>query len=161
MTTFLEESYDGHGYALAPPTAAVYEHDGDRARQRDVAAVIEDACDCRVWPFAGLCPIDYWAEKHKRLAAVIEIKTRTHALGHYPTSYLPARKYLALLNAAATFGCAALYVVGFTDGIYAVALAKVDGRQHEIVRQRFGRGDARDVEPVILVPTDAFTKLTP
>jgi hypothetical protein len=147
-------------YPLAPPSRAVYEGAHDRHAQTAIAADLGRAWSCVIRPFAALCPVDYWAEKHGRMYAVVEIKTRTHAFGYYPDSYLPARKYLALEVASLAHGCPAIYAVRFTDGIYWAPLIDVDGSHLTIVRQRAGRGDARDVEPCVLVPCAAFHPLT-
>lgn len=143
-------------YPLAPPSDARFEREGDSANEREVAAVLERVWACRVREWAPLNPVDYWIEKHRRMAGVVEIKRRYCAHDCYPTAYLAARKYRALTAAAEAFGVPAFYAIRYDDGIYWAALVDVDGRSLEVVHSRPNRGLARDIEPVVLVSIDVL-----
>jgi hypothetical protein len=131
----------------------------DNERERDVARHVAQYCGFQLRSFgAQFSPIDYYAVRDGRVAAVLEIKVRTHAADTYPTVWLSARKWLVLTLAAAGFCCAALFVVRFADGDRFVNLDDVDPRWHELTGWTMPRA-ANDIEPLIHVPVATMERI--
>jgi hypothetical protein len=124
----------------------------DLANERDVAEHIARHCGWQLRSFgAQYSPIDYYAVDGQRVAAVIEIKCRTHAHDAYPTVFFSWRKWIVLTLTAAGLCCTALFVVRFRDGDRWINLDDVDPRWHEVSGWAVPRAP-NDVEPLIHVP---------
>lgn len=122
----------------------------DTDAENAVAAKLEAAWGCKLHRFAALHPIDFYAVKHDRMVAVVEIKSRKHASGTFPDVFLSVRKWTRLYEAAWMLDIRAFFVVQFTDGIRRIEVTDIDASKHKIG----GCNKVRSVssqEPVILV----------
>lgn len=131
----------------------------DRQNEHHIADLIATAWDCQITPFGALSPVDFYATRHGRLVGVLELKSRSHTRGTYPTVYLNVRKWLALSLAGIGLGVPAMFVVLWSDAAGYIDITSVDGARHAIggCTRRVKSGS--DVEPVIEVPVAAFTQL--
>ena len=137
----------------------LFASDMDLANEQETVKRLEAAWRCEIRPFGRLCPVDFYALRHGRIVAVLELKSRTHARNRYPTVWLNVRKWLAMQLAACGLGCPALFVVRFTDGLYYAPVSEISTEQ-----VRIGGTDGRvkshsDVEPVIDVPVDRLREV--
>lgn len=121
---------------------------------------LETAWRCTLHPFGPLCAIDWYATRHGRLAAVLELKIRSHTRVTYPTLYLSVRKWLALTLASNGLGCPAFFVARFLDGIGYVRIGDVDASRH-VIGGRERQRTAYDTEPLIEVPVSQLSWLAP
>jgi hypothetical protein len=128
----------------------------DTANEDTARAKLEAAWGCELRRFGHLAPIDWFAVKHGRLTGLVELKTRTHAVGRFPTVFLNLRKWLALTLGQAGTGARALFAVQWTDSLRWVPVAQIDasaiaiGGTMQIVKA------ASDIEPVIHVPVETM-----
>ncbi|GJF06718.1 hypothetical protein [Pseudonocardia sp. D17] len=131
----------------------------DTRNEDQVAALVERAWRCRLHRFGTLAAVDWFATRDGRPVGVLELKSRTHPSGQYPTVFLNVRKWLALHLAAAGMGVPALFVVRFTDAIRWITLADVAAGAVRIGGTRRPVKSRSDVEPVIDVPVASMTVL--
>jgi hypothetical protein len=123
----------------------------DVRAEEEVAKIVASAWQCALYRFGALCPIDWYAVRFERMVAVLELKTRSHTVGTYPTVFLNVRKWLALQMASAGLGVPAIFVVKFIDRVLWVPVTQVDASNFRIggcgqfVKAR------SDIEPVIEV----------
>jgi hypothetical protein len=138
---------------------STFSNDADRAGEEKVARFLETLWHCELGRFGHLAAIDYYATRHGRLSAVVEIKSRSHETGRYSTVFLNLRKWLALTLAACGFGVPALYVVRFTDDVRWIDATEASGRQVRIGGCSERVKARSDVEPVIEIPVAAMASL--
>lgn len=133
----------------------VYESSADRERQAAVVAKLEHAFGLPAHPPKdAFAPFDVVFRFHHHPCAV-EIKARRNARDRYPTYMLSEAKYVALCALSAR-GVNALLAVQWTDQLGVVRLPT----PHTVsTGGRYDRGDSRDVERVVLIPTEAFTRV--
>lgn len=153
----MTDDYYGRAGATHLDGTPVFATAEDTRNEDEVAAVCEHVWRCRLHRFGQLAAVDWFATRDGRPVGVLELKSRTHPAGQYPTVFLNLRKWLALHLAAAGMGVPALFVVRFTDSIRWITLADVPagavriGGTRRIVKSR------SDVEPVIDVPVSSMT----
>jgi hypothetical protein len=132
-----------------------YESEADRGRQAGVVAKLE-----RAFGLTATAPKDPFAPydsifRFAHHACVVEIKVRRNPRERYDTYMLSEAKYSALCAIAAQ-GANALLAVQWTDQLGVVRLPT----EHTVsTGGRFDRGDSRDVESVVLIPTSAFIRV--
>jgi len=119
--------------------------------ERETAALLEAAWDCKVHSFARLSALDFYIEKDLDIVAMLELKSRSHPSTQYPTVFLALRKWLALMLAGLGAGVSPLFVVRFTDGVRWINAGEVDPRALRLAGHRNPR-TRQDVEPLIDVP---------
>ena len=125
--------------------------DADSDSEQHVIGVLSREWGCEIAHFGKLCPVDFYVLKHGRLAAIMELKTRSHNAARFATVFLNVRKWLALTMASVALGVPAIYCVRFTNEIRWVNVLAIDARRvrmggcMEVVKSR------SDVEPVIEV----------
>lgn len=124
----------------------------DEASEEHVARILAQAWGCDVLSFGALSAVDWYCVKAGRVAGVLELKTRSHELGRYPTVFLNVRKWLALTLAATGLGVPAIFVVRFRDGIRWIRVADIDATQVRMGGLRHQVKSRNDQEPVIEVP---------
>ena len=133
--------------------------DSDLEIEADVIKRLEAA-----WPgveirdFGKFSPVDFYALRGNRVVAVLELKSRAHESTKYPTVVLSFRKWIALRLGSYGMGCAGVFVVNFTDGLFWIDLVDVPVGRAEL----FGstkRGKRHDLEPMLHVPIAAMSKV--
>jgi hypothetical protein len=133
-------------------TRPIYESDADRSNQAGVVAKLE-----RAFGLTATAPQDRFAPydavfRFTHRPCVVEIKVRRNTRARYDTYMLSEAKYNALCAVEAN----ALLAVQWTDQLGVVQLPV----EHTVTTGgRFDRGDNRDVERVVLIPTDAFIRV--
>lgn len=133
----------------------IYESDADRGRQASVVAKLESA-----FGLPATAPQDRFAPydavfRFRHHPCVVEIKVRRNTRKRYPTYMLSEAKYHALCAIDAQ-GANALLAVQWTDQLGVVQVPV----EHTVsTGGRYDRGDSRDVERVVLIPTDVFIRV--
>ena len=132
----------------------------DEANEDRIGARLGPILNCEFRRFARYTPLDQWAMRDERMVALAELKHRTHEYGAFPDTWLPLRKWLALVLGQQGCGVPAIYGVEWGDGAIGYAhAADINPRGRiRIVRADNAEGP-RAVEPVIEVPLDTFTML--
>ena len=124
----------------------------DTGNEDAARARLEAAWNCTLHHFGQLSPIDWYALRHGRMVALVEIKTRTHSVDKFPTVFLNLRKWLALMLGGVGHGVPIFFAVQWTDSLRWINVADIDARAiamggcSRVVKSR------SDVEPVINVP---------
>ncbi len=137
------------------PGRPIYESDADRSNQAGVVAKLEQAFGLpAITPKSALAPFDA-AFRFTHNPCVVEVKVRRNTRARYPTYMLSEAKYNALC-AFGDRGINSLLAVQWTDQLGVVQLPV----EHTVtIGGRYDRGDSRDVERVVLIPTDAFIRV--
>ena len=137
------------------PGRPIYESDADRSNQAGVVAKLEQAFGLpAITPKSALAPFDA-AFRFTHNPCVVEVKVRRNTRARYTTYMLSEAKYNALC-AFGDRGINALLAVQWTDQLGVVQLPV----EHTVTTGgRYDRGDSRDVERVVLIPTDAFIRV--
>jgi|SRR5215472_2472305 len=130
----------------------VFHKPEDSLAEREVAAVLEVAWKCQLRQFGALSALDWYALRFARMIGILELKSRTHALGDYPTVFLNVRKWLALQLASVGLGVPAIFVVKFTDWVAWAPLVEIDATAVRVGGCRTLVKSRSDIEPVIEVP---------
>lgn len=137
----------------------IFKTAADESSEQHVAQLIESRWGCALHSFGRLSPVDWYAERDGRLVGLLELKTRSHKIGTYPTVFLNVRKYLALQLGAVGLGVPALFVVRWTDALRWVEVASVDASSSTIGGCLRVVKSRNDVEPVIEVPVGAMREV--
>jgi hypothetical protein len=137
--------------------APIYSNEDSAAAEDALARRCERAWTCELVRFGRLAPVDFYAMKSGRIAGLVEMKIRKHAITDYPSVFLSLRKWLALSLAEFSLDVPALFVVQFRDGARWVNVRNAHGPLYR-TRSR-GREWRSDSEPVILVPISAMRPL--
>lgn len=130
----------------------------DAAIEASTARTLSKAWHCEVRSFGGRDEIDFYAIRHERLVAVMELKARKVTHLTYPTVFLSMRKYMDLRTYGHAMKVRAIFVVQFTDGLFWIDIGDVDPSRH-----RMG-GNSRnlafnDYEPMIEVPIESLHRV--
>ena len=145
-------SYYDREFRTLPDGTRTFKTEADDANEQQAKAIIEKAWKCKLHAYPRFHPIDWYAERHHKLVAHVELKTRSHSSDKYDSVFLNFRKWLALTLASTGAGVPSLFVVQFTDKILYIDVSTVDARRIDV------RGTSRivkaesDIEPVVLVP---------
>jgi hypothetical protein len=137
------------------PSRPVYESDADRGRQAAVVAKLEHA-----FGLTATAPQDRFARydavfRFPSHLCVVEIKARRNTRDRYPTYMLSKAKYDSLCAMDAQ-GISALLAVQWTDQL---GFVQVPVKHTVSTGGRHDRGDSRDIERVVLIPTRVFTRV--
>lgn len=128
-----------------------------------VRDVLSRAWRCEVRAFAHNDRLDFWCERDGQMAAVGEIKVRSHAHDAFETTWLRLTKWLELQWFWQLLDLAAFYVVEFTDGLYYVHIAdlKVPPCRLEIGGRsdRPDRGDWDRFQAMVGIPCHLLTPI--
>jgi hypothetical protein len=133
-------------------------NDGDKANEREVAALMARAWKWKIHYFGSMDRVDFWAEKDGKMRAVIELKSRTNPSTKFETVFLSSRKWYDLTRWGEAHDCEAIFVVKFTDVVMYIPLSKVDPRVNTAGGRAAGYG-YNDHEPLILVPVADMLEL--
>lgn len=131
----------------------------DVANAEAVRLELEDAWDCRIYPFPPMTPVDFYVERAGALEAVLELKCRKVPVDAYPTTFLTVRKWLALTMTEAALDRPALFVVRWTDALRWIDVRAIDARDVVIVGDRGVVEHGRNLEPTIRVPVDGMVRV--
>lgn len=132
----------------------------DTAAEDRVAAALAVSWRCELHRFGALAPIDWWAARHGRVVALVEVKSRSHTADRFSTVYLNVRKWLSLQLAAVGLGVPSFFVVAFSGGdVRWVDIATVDATRVVIGGCSHRVKSRGDVEPVIEVPISTLRRL--
>jgi hypothetical protein len=127
----------------------------DLKKEQEVARILEKWAKCQIIKFGEHDPIDRYAIRDKFVVCLLEIKCRDHALGEFPTTWMSARKWMALAMGAMGFGVPAYWVVRFTDKIGYVNVFEVEGSKPFMAGRRDRNPpEEHDIEPMIDVPIE-------
>jgi hypothetical protein len=134
----------------------IYESETDRNNQAAVVAKLE-----RAFGLTATAPEDRFAPYDAMFSSpphrcVVEIKVRRNTRDRYPTYMLSSAKYNALCAATDT-GVDALLAVQWADQL---GIVKVPCEHSVSTGGRYDRGDSRDVESVVLIPTASFSRVS-
>jgi hypothetical protein len=134
------------------PGRPVYESDADRSNQAGVITKLERAFGLTATaPRDPFAPYDAVFRRQPR-PCVVEIKVRRNERARYETYLLSEGKYNALCAIDAR-GADALLAVQWTDEL---GIVQVPVEHTVSTGGRYDRGDSRDVERVVLIPTSSF-----
>lgn len=143
--------YEERAGSLHTDGTPIFQQQQDRDGERLVVERLKSAWGCEIEPFGMLAPIDYFATRHGRLSAVLEIKCRSHAQHTYETVFLNVRKWLALGLAQVGMGVPAIFVVKFTDAIGYIRWEDIPGNRLSILGCSRRVKSRSDIEPIIEV----------
>ena len=146
--------------ALAADGSPTFSTNDDRLREAHVIVRLESAWECTIHPYPQLHQVDWYAERHDRLTAHLELKSRHHDLGTYPSVWLNMRKYVNLLTLWIATGVPSLFVVQWADDeVRWIDVAHIDATAVERRGTTHRVKSSSDQEPVIHVPIDQMRGL--
>lgn len=132
----------------------------DKANEEDVRAAIESAWGVEIRRYGGhFDAIDFYALRGQKIAAHLELKSRTHESTKYPTVFLNVRKWMALTMTWLNMGVPSLFIVRFTNEIRWIDVKNVDARNIRLGGCSRVVKAKSDIEPVIEVPIGQMNTL--
>lgn len=134
----------------------LYESTHDIVKEVEIAGVLETVWECDVHKLPRSYQWDYGAFRDGNMQAVFEIKCRKKK---YNTLILSLHKIMKGHDYDRV-GIRAFVVIEWLDGLYYLRLPVPLGRDHCRVEWggRKDRNDAEDMEPVVHIPVEMFTK---
>ena len=120
------------GSIEAPGETPAFATKQDLSNQSEVARLIEARWDCKVHSFGHWSPIDWWIERNGEVAALAELKSRSHESTKFDSVFLNVRKWIALQMGSVGLKAPSLYVVKFTDTVKWIDVCEVDASKMEI-----------------------------
>jgi Holliday junction resolvase-like predicted endonuclease len=138
----------------------VFSTPADREAEDRAAAILERRWNCKLHRYEPFDRIDWYASRDGETVAFIELKTRSHPAGQYPTVFLNYRKYRELFSSWENSRKPHLFVVQFQDQLRYIDVLCIDATRIPV------RGCNRivksplDVEPVIEVPVSSMKVLS-
>jgi hypothetical protein len=142
----------------------LYESEADLARERDVAALIEQRWKCQMFKLPLQYHLDYAAVRNDRVVAFCEIKVRTYTmdqienLGGYMISLGKwTTAHSLFLSTRLPFAL----IVKAQDGVYHANINSEElfTRHSVVIKGRKDRNDWQDIEPCVLLNTNGFKRL--
>jgi hypothetical protein len=132
----------------------------DDINERRVKGRLEDAWQCTLHRYPRLHAVDWYAERDQRVVGHVEIKTRSHDAGTFPTVYLNFRKYATLTLLELATGVPSTFVAAYTCGtVKWVRLADVAADVLTIAGTHKLVKSSSDREPMINVPLNLMKDL--
>lgn len=141
----------------------LYESAVTRAAEEALARAVADAWRAQAVKIgATVYPVDYALVRDGRVAALAEFKCRRYPLAKLDRMggfMLSLHKWIAIVQHAEAGGVPVFLVIEDGDG--AVWWHRPRGAEHDgvVMGGRKDRGDAQDIEPVILLRASRFTSL--
>lgn len=130
----------------------------DLACEARMQRTLEARWKIKLHRYPDLYALDWWAERDRRVTAFLEGKGYNFSSEQFPRYYLALRKWTALqLNCVGT-GLPGCFVCGWTDCLTFIDIQQVDPRQCEVGGRR-DRGLPNDIEPIIMVPANEWTRV--
>lgn len=135
----------------------IYETSKDRAKERAAIEFIAPKVKCDGWhSMPKRYPLDFALTRDGNVEFFAEVKCRTNAHDAYPDYMLSMGKFVGLLEMQTSTNIPSLLVVDWTDCVGVLRLP-VPGIEYKIGGRK-DRGDDQDVEPVVHIPVDRFSK---
>ena len=130
-----------------------YETEADLSREENIARYAARKWDCAMRKQDKYNQFDYLIIKGKDVKAFVEIRTRTHIKGTYPTCFVSANKVQAAFSMRLATGLPSIFLVGWKDCIGWASLTEI----YKITMGgRTDRGDPADIEAVAEIPIEKF-----
>ena len=136
----------------------LYESDGDRLAERQIADVIEGQMDCRLFKMPMRYGLDYMAMRQGKAVAFLEMKSRNCLSTTYETYMIGLHKLMSAQSLTRATGLPCMLVVRWQDKI-GMAKLPAEGMPEWWTIANGGtakRNDARDIEPVVHIPVARF-----
>jgi Holliday junction resolvase-like predicted endonuclease len=131
----------------------------DREAEDRAALILEATWNCKLHRYQPFDEIDWYASRGGRTVAFVELKTRNHESTRHGTVFLNYRKHLTLTQAWRHTGKRCLFVVQFTDGIWAINVLSIDASDLPLRGCKRIVKSPLDIEPVIEVPVSSMTEV--
>lgn len=135
-----------------------YERQHDLDNEAKVVARIEEWAACKLVKTGKFAHWDFDAYRGIVHVAMIEFKCRTNPRLKYPTYMISARKWEHLQESSRRTMKPALLVVRWTDYLGYVVVSD-DTPVQISTGGRVDRGDAQDIESVVLIDTQHFRRI--
>jgi hypothetical protein len=137
----------------------VYETDEQIAGEEGFARQLSKLYGAEVMRTPKFYPFDFTFVRDKKVAALVELKTRTNSMDAYPTYMLSAHKFVSARSYSHYLDLPALLYVRWSCGAIGwLNMGKSDPCKIAPGGRR-DRGDAQDIEPVVHWPISAFIKI--
>lgn len=134
----------------------LYESAKDLANELQVSSALAIKWDCNFFKMPMSYHVDWMIMKDKP-KAFAELKCRNNQIGRYPTFLLSLSKWMKGKDLAKEVGIPFLIIVRWTDGVFYHEAGSSEVTYG--VGGRRDREDAADVEPVVLIPIEKFTRI--
>jgi len=133
----------------------------DRRNEDRIQAVLEAAWNIKLHRYeARYEMIDWYGVRDGRVVVHVELKSRSHPAGRYPTVYLNFRKWNALMMSYIYTAVPSLFVVRFADGeVRWIDIREVNPQPLEVGGCNRLVKSKTDREPVIQVPVAEMHRL--
>jgi len=138
-----------------------YESEADLVNEARAQVYIERHFKVVAYKMPVQYRIDFalFLPEKKTLWAVAEYKCRADvATTDYKTIILSVSKYFAGMNWVRNLGCKFMFIVEFSDGLYAVDVPMFH-RDHVMWGGRTDRDDWQDEEPVVHIQATDFKRM--
>lgn len=135
----------------------IYESQFDRNNEQDVADILSKTWEAEIKKLPMSYNVDWIMLRNGEIKAFAELKVRKNYKDKYPTLLLSFNKWRHGIDMGKTVGVPFIIIVKWNEGIFWHTAGKssvtfgVGGRRD--------RGDPYDIEPVVYIPTSAFTKV--
>tara|TARA_R100001530_G_scaffold30009_3_gene23571 strand:- start:665 stop:1087 length:423 start_codon:yes stop_codon:yes gene_type:complete len=136
-----------------------YEKKSDLINEAGVATLFGEKFGVTMLKTSVHNSYDYSALVGDVTQGLVEIKCRTNKHDKYRDYLISKQKVDTVIREAENFGVKMWLVVRFTDGVYYRSISEVDMPLKTETGGRKDRNDARDIEPVYLIPIRTFRKL--
>ncbi len=139
----------------------IFQTSADRQAEAEVAALLAQRWGCEIRSFGALAAVDWFAVRHGRPVAVIELKTSLRASTDFPWVLLNTRKWDALGRHACGLNVPAYFVIKLADGLFWIPLSKIDPSDGRTV---FGGcmkmvKSINDIELIIRIPVTELHRI--
>lgn len=130
----------------------MYETSGDRSKELLVLKTVSKKWNCEVTTTPVAYHMDGCFTRDRKIKGFAEVKRRNVLKSAYPTLILALHKYIHLCQFRSY--APVFLIVEWKDGIFYLP---IDGTPFPIViAGRTDRGDSRDIEPCVDIPTELF-----
>jgi hypothetical protein len=139
----------------------IYESKEDLVNENNMKSILEAKWNCEL----NKCPIKYnvewFAQRGKDYVAFVEFKHRqTLSIDKYPRYMMSLDKWLRAQQLSKEVKVPFIMVITFAEGTYHGVFHHDDVHDTRYMfGGRYDRGDAQDVEPMVLLPLKIFKKI--
>lgn len=131
----------------------IYETEGDRANESVAMALLRER-GYLVCSLGRLSPCDFFAFNKDR-GFLVEFKKRSNTFCKYPDIMIPEKKLRKCLTIAEELRVGFLYLVEFTDGVYAATVSQY----RTAIGGRTDRNDPGDIERIAYIDKSDFKRI--